>query len=105
MTGKEDAVDARQDKLEAKQKRQVSLAYIFTINAISLLLLTLMGIAYTTWVNYKNNQQWCELIVFYDDVYQANPPKPESPTYEIQKKNANLMHKQRINLGCKSKIK
>lgn len=92
------------EEIVKAQNRQVSVAYVFTINAICLLLLTLTGIGYTTWVNYKNNQQWCELIVFYDNIYQANPPNPSSPTYDIQKKNADLMHKQRINLGCKSKL-
>ncbi len=93
--------ELEKEKEKSRLRKQVPLIWTFIGCALSCLLLTFTSIAYVSYYVHKNNQQWCELIVFYDDFYSKNPPSPKSPTYEIQKKNAELMHKRRVNLDCK----
>lgn len=76
--------------------------YALLISALALVLMAAMGIAYTNYVDRKreaserqNDQQWCELVSFYDDYYQEHPP-----TTELQKMQAALMHARRVSLGC-----
>lgn len=83
----------------------------YTIGMVILayLLMAVSGYLYTNYVDRKreaaereSDRQWCEIIVFYDDLYKANPPNPESPNYAVSKKNQELMHNRRIELKCDS---
>lgn len=69
---------------------------------LSCVLIAIVCITYTNHVDKKreaserkNDQQWCELVTFYDDYYTKNPP-----TNELQKMQARLMHARRLSLGC-----
>lgn len=93
------------EKKIISSKKQVPLLWAFVTTVLSCVLLTATSIGFTIYKIQEDKQQWCELITYYDDFYTKNPPKPESPNYEIQKKNAELMHNRRINLGCKPTIK
>lgn len=76
--------------------------YALITAAFSLVAMFLVCITYTNYVDKKadirerkSDQQWCELVTFYDDYYTSNPP-----TTELQKRQAILMHDRRISLGC-----
>ena len=79
--------------------------YALLTSALSLVMMAVMSLTYTNYVDKKredserkNDQQWCELITFYDDYYTEHPPNNE-----LQKLQAALMHKRRISLGCPNK--
>lgn len=73
--------------------------------ASALISVTMIGAVCITYTNYvdrkresaerKSDQQWCELVTFYDDYYSKNPP-----TTELQRMQARLMHARRESLGC-----
>lgn len=79
--------------------------YVISMVVISYVLLAGMLIGYTTWVDYKreanerkSDRQWCELVTFYDNYYQKNPPQSD-----LAKQQAILMHARRESLGCDNK--
>lgn len=86
-------------------ERLWSVKYVLVVNAISCLLLAVMGIAYTTVVDNRraaderqNDREWCDIVVFYDDFYGAHP---ERITTEEQRHFVDLMNTRRKNLDCK----
>lgn len=74
-----------------RQPIAYSIAAIFLTLAVSIP----SGLWYTNHVQKESDQRWCELLVTMDDAYQAG-----SPTTEIGRKIAALMHKLRVDFGC-----
>lgn len=72
------------------------LMYLVVITLITAMISPLGTIVYTNYVDRKNRQEWCELIVTIDDAYTANPPENETA-----ERFADLMHRRRESLGCK----
>ncbi len=62
---------------------------------IAMMLLAGSSIQYANWVDRKSNESWCDLINFYTDYYNQNPPATE-----LQRRQADLMHDQAKALGC-----
>ncbi len=69
---------------------------------LSAVAIAVVCITYTNYVDSKreaserkSDQQWCELVTFYDNYYTEHPP-----TTELQRQQATLMHNRRISLGC-----
>lgn len=80
----------------------LKLRYAIVSAVVSCVFMGAVAITYTNYVDRKrdanerkNDQQWCELVTFYDDYYTKTPP-----TTELQRMQAALMHARRISLGC-----
>lgn len=83
-------------------KLSFKVRYAIFSSVVSVALIGAVCITYTNYVDGKreaserrSDQQWCELVTFYDDYYTKNPP-----TTELQRMQAALMHARRISLGC-----
>lgn len=79
--------------------------YAFIVSIISCVAIAVTCILYTNWVDNKreaserkSDRQWCELVTFYDNYYQKNPPQSD-----LAKQQAALMHARRVSLGCDNK--
>lgn len=94
-----ESVDARRES--------ISLRYFLLINIVTLIVFAVLSLLYTNYVDEKraqderdNDREWCDLIVLYDDYFQANPPQGTTEQAQLLKHQAQHMHQRRISLGC-----
>jgi hypothetical protein len=74
-----------------QQSPWYSIAAIF----VSMLVMGILGFAYTNHVQRTNDQKWCGLIAYLDDGYRAAPP-----TTNAGKEFARRISVMRENLHC-----
>jgi hypothetical protein len=82
--------------------RPRSLVYVILIQTLSFFVIVIGGTLYINHVDEKRaeaerkqDQQWCELIVTFDEAYRSSPPSSETA-----RKIQELMHRRRETLGC-----
>lgn len=70
--------------------------YLIVTSLITAMLSPWATIVYVNYVDRENRSGWCELITFYTDYYDQNPP--QTP---LQKHQAELMQQREQSLQCK----
>lgn len=80
---------AKRHKEKWRRRYQVAIIFVMMGLAVGL------NVWYTNYVDHKNREDWCELIIASDNLYRTAPTtRPE--VAEI----AELMSKRRHSLGC-----
>lgn len=74
-----------------KWRRFYQIAVVFVMLGI----VAGLNLWYTNYVDHKNRQGWCDLIVTLDKGYAVQPP-----TTETGRQLAELTHRRRQSLGC-----
>ena len=84
---------------ETPLQRKMRLRRVYAAVMVFLLMGAMFGLNawYTNYIDRKNREDWCELIVAITDNQRANPAPPAGSQQEIF---ARLMEDRRRTLGC-----
>lgn len=96
------SLEKRRLRLESLGERDMPRWYLLAVIVISILVLSVAGVGYTTYVDRKRSQQereadrrWCALLTQLDSAYSQAPPSTETGRLV-----ARSIHELRVEIGC-----